>query len=91
MKPKQVQLTVDIIKQGKSFVAYSPALDISTTGKTQSEARKKFQEIVDIFFEEVDDKRTLKKALTELGWKQEEKEWKPPVISQKSVRVEVPA
>ena len=32
-------LTVDFIKQGKSVVAYSPALDISTVGKNRRKPR----------------------------------------------------
>ena len=44
-----VKLPVSIIKEGKKFIAYSPALDLSTSGKTYNEARRRFAEIVDMW------------------------------------------
>ena len=49
-------LPVQIFKQGKTYVAYTPVLDISTVGKNQTEAKKRFIELVDIFFEELEKK-----------------------------------
>ena len=48
----EFNLTVSVIKEGKQYIAYSPALDLSTCGKNEKEARKNFVEIVDIFFAE---------------------------------------
>ena len=47
------KLPVTIMKQGKSFVAYSPVLDLSTSGKTLKDVQNKFSEIVYIFMEEI--------------------------------------
>lgn len=55
----EVNLPVSILKEGKDFIAYSPALDISTAGRTFEEARKRFNEMVKIFFEEILQKGTL--------------------------------
>jgi len=55
-----VNLPVFILKEGRRFIAYSPALDLSTSGKTYSEVKKRFAEIVDIFFEELDKKGSVK-------------------------------
>jgi hypothetical protein len=91
MMPFQIKLQVDFIKQGKKFVAYSPALDLSTSGKNIREAQKRFHEIVGIFFEELVENGTLEEVLTDLGWQKVEKKWNPPkVISQKSFNVSVP-
>jgi hypothetical protein len=87
-----VKIPVSVIKEGKKFIAYSPALDLSTSGRTYDEAKRRFAEIVDIFFEEIDKKGTTKIVLEELGWKKVKSEWQPPiVISQESELFNVPA
>lgn len=52
MKYLNVKMPVSIFRQGKRFVAYSPLLDLSTSGKTLTEVRRRFAELVDIFSEE---------------------------------------
>jgi len=47
------KLPLTIMKQGKSFIAYTPALDISTSGKSLKDVQKKFIELVHIFIEEL--------------------------------------
>ena len=87
-----VKLPVSILKEGNRFVVYSPALDLSTSGKTYNEAKKRFAEIVDIFFEEIDKKGSSETVLKELGWKKGQTQWQPPVIiSQESELFKVPA
>ena len=46
---KEVNLPVTIFKEGKSYVAYSPALDLSTSASTYKKARIRFLEIVEFF------------------------------------------
>jgi len=90
-----MSLTVNISKQGRRFVAYSPALDISTSGKDEVEAKKRFEELVAIFFEELKETGTTDDVLTELGWhkgqpttpKSTVSEWMPPHTTQVEVRV----
>ena len=87
-----VKLPVSILKEGNRFVVYSPAIDLSTSGKTYNEAKKRFAEIVDIFFEEIDKKGSSETVLKELGWKKVQTQWQPPVIiSQESELFKVPA
>lgn len=76
----QFSLPVTILKEGKYFIAYTPVLDISTSGKTFEEAKKRFDELVCLFFEELIEKKTLDKVLTGLGWTRTQKTWFPPVI-----------
>ncbi len=79
-------LPVVITKQNKRYVAYTPALDISTSGKSEKDVKAKFAELANIFLEEIHEAGTVKEVLTELGWKKIEKRWTPPqVISTKSV------
>ena len=73
-------LPLSILKEGKYYIAYSPALDLSTSGKTFEEVKRRFEEVVEIFFEELLEKGTLDRVLNELGWQKADKEWYPPVI-----------
>lgn len=84
-------MPVTILKQGKRYVAHSPALDLSTSGKSEKEVKKRFEQIVGIFFDELVEAGTLNPVLTELGWKKVAKQFQPPqIVSQKSINVRVP-
>jgi hypothetical protein len=85
-------LPVLITKQNKRFVAYTPALDISTSGKTEKEVKERFVEIVNIFLEEIIEAKTADDVLTELGWKKIQKKWAPPkVVSSNFMNLRIPA
>ena len=88
--PMNMKLPVAIIKQGKSFVAYSPVLDLSTVGKTEAKAKKMFAEAVSIFFEELIERGTLSEVLADLGWQKVRKIWNPPQVSNMPMQVKVP-
>jgi predicted RNase H-like HicB family nuclease len=86
----KVSLPVSIMKEGKLFVAHTSALDISTSGKTEKEVKKRFQEIVSIFLEEIMEKGTLEEVLRDFGWKKIQKQWNPPtLISQQSEEISI--
>ena len=88
-----IQLPVSIFREGAYFIAYTPALDISTAGKTYSEVKERFNEAVEIFFEETAKKGTLLEILQELGWTKVKKQWHPPVVishESQEVRIAVP-
>ena len=76
----QFNLPVSILKEGKKYVAYTPALDLSTSGDNYEQVKKRFEEIVNIFFEEIIKKGTIENVLTDLGWKKVQTNWKPPVV-----------
>lgn len=87
----QFALPVSILKEDRYFIAYTPALDLSTSATSFELVKKRFEEVVNIFFEELLDKGTVDQVLTDLGWKKIEKEWKPPVvISQESESFRIP-
>lgn len=76
----QFNLPVTIFKEGKRFVAYTPALDLSTSGKTYAEVKKRFDELVIIFMEELVEKNSLDRVLKDFGWRAVGRQWQPPVI-----------
>ncbi|HUO56073.1 MAG TPA: hypothetical protein VMU27_01410 [Candidatus Paceibacterota bacterium] len=67
-----VELPVSFIEEGNSVIAYTPALDLSTCGKSRKEAHEMFQEIVKIFFNDLVENNTADEVLGKLGWKKDE-------------------
>ena len=84
-------LPVIITKQNSSFVAYSPALDISTSARSPKKVKQRFVELAAIFIEEILEAGTIKEVLSELGWKKIQKVWSPPkVVSSDSIGIQIP-
>ena len=88
-------IPVVFLKEGELFVAYSPALDLSTCGDSFDEARENFEEALELFFAECLKRGTLERALASYGWQRSRTkppQWEPPVIvGQESLSVPVPA
>ena len=83
-------LPVSFLRESNQFVAYTPVLDLSTSGPTLEEAKKNFTEAVEIFFDEIIEMGTFEDVLLDLGWKKQNKDFIPPVIvsqGMESVRV----
>ena len=78
----QINMPVCYFKEDKSFVAYTPALDLSSAGKTLKEAEKNIAEAVSIFMEEILRRGTIDEVLSSLGWKKisKTKQWMPPIF-----------
>jgi hypothetical protein len=88
-----LKLTVNFIKDRKQVIAYSPALDISTVGKSEKHAKKRFEELVQIFLKDIFERNVVSEVLTELGWKKisspsHKSEWVPPQV--KSIDLRIP-
>jgi predicted RNase H-like HicB family nuclease len=92
MQKMNVKILVTFLKEGSSYVAYSPALDFSSCGKTMKAAEKNFAEAVDLFFEELQKKGTLDEVLIGLGWNKVKSKWRSPVpVAQRMTELCVPA
>lgn len=88
----EINIPVSILKEGNKFIAYSPALDLSTSGKNYDEVKRRFKEILGIFLEELLKKGTLKEVLLDLGWKKTQSQLIPPtIISQEYQTIRVPS
>lgn len=86
-------IPVTFLKEGKTFVAYSPVLDLSTCGATFKEAERNFSEALSIFFEECIKHNTLEKALLACGWKKKAHppSWHPPfVVGETQIPISIP-
>lgn len=87
----QVKLNVEFIKQENRYVAYSPALDLSTSGKSLAEVKRRFAEATGLFMEELNKSGTTEEVFKELGWKITRNEVTPPkVVNQEMMDLRVP-
>lgn len=85
-------LPVLFLREGMDFIAYSPAIDLSTAGETFEDAQKNFEEASQAFFEEMISQGTLEKGLKELGWQKNDDHYTPPVlIGQETQKIRVSA
>ena len=74
-----INILVSTFKEGDMYIAYSLMLDLSTYAPTFEKAQQRFEEAVQIFFEELDKKGTTDEVLTNLGWEKVNNEWTPPL------------
>jgi len=79
-KAKLISVGVDVLflKEGNYIVAYAPALDLSSYGRTLPAAKKAFGEAIGIFIEETERKGTLERVLIKLGWTLSRIRYDPP-------------
>ena len=67
-KKLTAQVQVFLIPEGEQYVAYCPALELSTYGSSPADAKAAFAEAMEIFVEDTQAKGTLEKVLLGLGW-----------------------
>jgi hypothetical protein len=81
------------MKEKGRYIAYTPALELSSTGTTPARAQENFSEALDLFFDELLAHGSLDQALRDLGWQKIDRHWQPPVEVTKvtSVDFNVPA
>ena|ERR1039457_2928109 len=61
----EIQFTTQIFKEGRTFVAHTPELDVSSCGGTKEKALKNLEEAVRLFLEEAEKLGTLEQILEE--------------------------
>jgi predicted RNase H-like HicB family nuclease len=64
-----VDIEILFIKEGDMIVAYCPALEVSSYGKDIKEAKAAFNEALEIFIEETEEKGSFERLLLRKGWK----------------------
>jgi predicted RNase H-like HicB family nuclease len=67
-----------IFKEGDAYVAYVPALDVSSCGATDEEARRNIRDAVRGFLAASADMGTLDEILREAGYHREGEAWHAP-------------
>jgi predicted RNase H-like HicB family nuclease len=64
----EIQFTTQIFKEGRTFVAHTPELDVSSCGSTKEKALKNLKEAVGLFLEEAEKLGTLEQIMEEAGY-----------------------
>jgi predicted RNase H-like HicB family nuclease len=64
----EIQFTTQIFKEGRTVVAHTPELDVSSCGGTKQEAMKNLKEAVGLFLVEAEKMGTLEQILEEAGY-----------------------
>jgi predicted RNase H-like HicB family nuclease len=65
---RDISFTVHTFKEGATYVAHAPELDVSSCGDTDEEARKNIQDAVRGFLETSAEIGTLEEVLLEAGY-----------------------
>ena len=68
-KSIRVSLDVYLFMDGDSYIAYSPALDLSGYGTSEEEAKQSFSIVIEQYIKYGLSTRSLVKDLREHGWK----------------------
>ena len=90
----EARIPVLFFEEGDKIVAYSPALDLSTFGKTEEQARKRFAEASMLFITEIMEMGTIDEVLEECGWHRmtSKHAWVPPIYRKcEEELVQIPA
>jgi predicted RNase H-like HicB family nuclease len=64
----QASLPIIIGREDDTYIAYCPALDLSTYADSEEEVKQAFEEVLGIFLEETERLGTFEKELLRLGW-----------------------
>lgn len=87
----EIQFTTQIFKEGRTFVAYTRELDLSSCGGTLERAVRNLKEAVTLFLEEAEKMGTLSQILEEAGYlKRRSKLEGPKFVATKRVSLPLP-
>jgi hypothetical protein len=87
------KIPVLFFQERDKIIAYSPALDLSTCGKDENQARRRFGEMAAIFLRECSEMGTIDEVLEECGWHwvDDKSRWMPPLFkSYGEEKVQIP-
>ena len=74
----QFTYTTQLLKEGDTYIGYSPEFDVSSCGDSTEEARTRLHEAVKLFLDEARRIGTLDRILEESGYTKRENNWIAP-------------
>ncbi len=91
-RARKIALTVQVWKEAGTHVAYAPELDVSSCGKTASQAKSCLREAVSLFIEEAERMGTLSDILEEAGFERQGNSYKPRrILTREKMHLTLPA
>jgi predicted RNase H-like HicB family nuclease len=84
-----IEFDLVIFREGATFIAYCPELDVSSCGASADQARVNLKTAVRLFLEEAEKMGTLRDVLAEAGYRQDDSgRWNaPPMVAVESARM----
>jgi hypothetical protein len=64
----KIQFTTQVFREGRTYVGYTPELDVSSCATTEAKAQKNLLEAVRLFLEEAEKMGSLDQILKEAGF-----------------------
>ena len=87
----EIQFTTQIFKEGRTFVAHTRELDVSSCGGTRQKTLQNLKEAVRLYLEEAEKMGTLEQILAEAGYlKRKSKLQGPRFIATERVSLPLP-
>jgi len=87
-----ISFTVQVWKEGRTYVANAPELDVSSCGDSMRKAKAHLREAVELFLEQAARMGTLDEILAEAGFERDGATLKPRrILAREKVRLAVPA
>ena len=87
-----LDLTLQVWKEGPTYVAYAAELDVSSCGRTAAQAKSHLREAVSLFIEEAAKQGTLEDILLEAGFEKHGKSLRPRrILERERLRMALPA
>jgi hypothetical protein len=74
-----LSIPVFYLREGQTYIAYTPVLDLSASGSTVTRAKKNFETTLRLFLDELIAHGTLADVLRDMGWSKHDRRWRPPV------------
>ena len=74
----QIEYTVQIWREGNTFIAHAMPLDVMSAGPSPEEARRALDEALRLFVLTAKDHGTLEEVLAEAGYELSDGVWAPP-------------
>jgi predicted RNase H-like HicB family nuclease len=91
VKLPDISFTAQVWKEGATFVAYSPELDVASCGNSLAKARAALHEAVSLFLEECTRRGTLEAILSEAGFEKHGSTYRPRrILAREKLRLAVP-
>ena len=87
----EIEFTAQLFREGRTYVAHTPELDVSSCGGTKERALKNLKEAVRLFLDEAEKMGTLDQILQEAGYlKRRSKLEGPKFVSTQRVSLPLP-
>jgi predicted RNase H-like HicB family nuclease len=81
----QANVSVFLMEEDGQWIACCPALEVSSYGDTEDEAKAAFEDALEIFLDETYTRGTLERELIRMGWTLASSDYYPPAISAKVI------